>query len=752
MRREALVSAIAAGIFAALAACAPAFANDPQPNPFVNCPAYGDTRICSGSVPSFDLAPLDFDLTEPSSESGPGPHPLVIMLHGLGGNKHDWESTTDEGDGADKWHWNSHWFSKHGYYVLTYTARGHLDNGPSHPQTQPPTPSFSSFSSPNGTAHLKSRDFEIKDTQWLAALAAAARPDLDTSRVAVTGGSYGGGESWLQASQPTWTFPVRCVDPASAPPECRDSNGNPNGAPSFEPPLARPVKALELQVAVPKYPWTDMGYSLAPNGHPGPWPSDAPCDESSADDPCYASATQSAEKNPDPTDGSDACPPSQGPPEPSSTRACNPLGVLKESYVQALADTSQSTVTFECLTTVTPSEEFPAGSAAAVPPHCIMPKPPDAPEPVSWYQRSRVVGDPYDDAGAEDPLVQQVRRGTTEFRSSYYQDREWKKQVAGREVAIFSIQGWTDDLFPALESFRQFKYLKKLDARWPVALAIADVGHSRGQNKPATWHRLNDQAWQFAQSQIGGSHGQQTTVYSEPTTCVNDGDPANNVLASMRLTATTPEGLSNGRLTVTYQAGGTSSPGRAANPADDPDNLTTEPIAGFLVEPGEHCRSSRAGAAPRRYTGVSQPLPSALTYIGLGTVKVHYHLLPADGAPAPTTATLEARLWDVPPGAPPLGCLPDQAQSAPGCPLLVTRGAYRIDVPAYDTGDGTIHLPLFGNEWPLQPGHRLRLDLTQTDNPTWLPSNQPSALTFDPPKLFLPIRESRELSLGCDGC
>jgi hypothetical protein len=63
-----------------------------------------------------------------------------------------------------------------------------------------------------------------------------------TTQVAVSGGSYGGRESWLQAAQQagrsTWTnFP---------------------GLPK-----------LHLQVAVPKYPWTDLAYSLAPNGHPG---------------------------------------------------------------------------------------------------------------------------------------------------------------------------------------------------------------------------------------------------------------------------------------------------------------------------------------------------------------------------------------------------------------------------------------------------------------------------------------------------
>src|SRR2546421_5874728 len=76
------------------------------------CPLYGDVNICSGEVASWDGSPLDVDLTLPMASGGR--HPLIVMLHGFGNNKHEWESVTDEGDGADKWHWNNHWFAAHG--------------------------------------------------------------------------------------------------------------------------------------------------------------------------------------------------------------------------------------------------------------------------------------------------------------------------------------------------------------------------------------------------------------------------------------------------------------------------------------------------------------------------------------------------------------------------------------------------------------------------------------------------------------
>ena len=266
MRWRAIVPATLL-VFGATAPSLPASAEPPVPG-LGDCPLYGDVHICSAEIPSWDGSPLDVDLTLPQ-QAGGSRHPLMVMLHGFANNKHEWESLTDEGDHADKWHWNNHWFARHGFYVLTYTARGFLDQGKTRedePNTPPGAP-FGSYTGPGtpGTVHLKSRDYEIKDTQWLAAMVAAAYSDLDPNSVAVSGGSYGGGESWTLASQASWR-------------SAHDQNP------------ALPV--LQLQVAIPKYPWTDLAYSLAPNGHKGPF--DGTIYSSSQGSP----ATDSGEENP----------------------------------------------------------------------------------------------------------------------------------------------------------------------------------------------------------------------------------------------------------------------------------------------------------------------------------------------------------------------------------------------------------------------------------------------------------------------
>ncbi|HEX4754923.1 MAG TPA: CocE/NonD family hydrolase C-terminal non-catalytic domain-containing protein, partial [Candidatus Dormibacteraeota bacterium] len=255
-----------------------------------------------------------------------------------------------------------------------------------------------------------------------------------------------------------------------------------------------------------------------------------------------------------------------------------------------------------------------------------------------------------------------------------------------------------------------------LDPLWPVAVGVADIGHSRAQNKPQTWERLNDQAWQMLQSNINGSHQQQTTVYSEPTLCNTSGDSS----SADQFTATSPEGLAQGTLTVKYVQGGGLAPDAGVA---DPNGPATDAIVGPAITPAPGCQASVASSsAPYGgYTAYSAPLATQRTFVGIGVVGIPYTL-------AGTDAILAARVWDV---------APDGSQ------LLVTRGVYRLDL-GYDAASGTVRLPLYGNDWIFQPGHSIRLDLQQSDNPTYRPGNPGATgvVTFGPPTLSLPIRDA----------
>ena len=257
-----------------------------------------------------------------------------------------------------------------------------------------------------------------------------------------------------------------------------------------------------------------------------------------------------------------------------------------------------------------------------------------------------------------------------------------------------------------------FKYLKRLDPNWPVEVALADVGHSRAQNKPRTWQRLNDQAFQWLQSHINGSHEQRTTVSSEATVC-EGGDSE----APQQVVGRTPEDLANHTLTFQLPQGGT----QGDTAATDPNGPATDPIVGPRLDPGEPCRRSKDGLpATGGYTAYTPPFARTETYVGLGHVDVTY----VWAAPPPPEASglLAVRLFDAVPG---------------GEEFLVTRGVYRLE---NNPPVGTLRIPFFGNHWRVRPGHRLRLDITQVDAFTFRPSNVPSTFTFSDVKLVLPTR------------
>jgi acetyl esterase/lipase len=166
---------------------------------------------------------IDIDVTLPDPARHPKPasgYPLIAFMHGCcGGSRRSWESTK-MADGGEKWHYNNVWFASRGYVVLTYTARGFVD-ADNHGST--------------GETQLDSLAFEINDFQHLAGqLADDPFFGVDPQRIVATGGSYGGGFTWLALTDPVWT--------------------SPGGKP------------MKLAAAATKYGWTDLIASLLPTG------------------------------------------------------------------------------------------------------------------------------------------------------------------------------------------------------------------------------------------------------------------------------------------------------------------------------------------------------------------------------------------------------------------------------------------------------------------------------------------------------
>ena len=357
---------------------------------------------------------------------------------------------------------------------------------------------------------------------------------------------------------------------------------------------------------MPKYPWTDLGFALAPNGR------------RSLGDPG------------------------------SPTGDGFPIGTAKASDISGLFASGAAQGTFETgtRTAQTQGDEGPISVPA-------------------WNTRL---------VGRRRPLL---ARGSGRAPSPPRLDRVPLRLLPGRAVAaqasdpqtaIFSISGWTDDLFEAIESFRMFDHLKALNPRWPVEVSVADIGHSRAQNRPPSGSASTSRRGSSCGPTSTAPTQQQTTVSSQPTLCGTA-----NAGSAQRITGRTPAGLSSGSLRVAFTRGASLN---QSSGAEDPDGPATDAIAGGLAAPGrpsDGCtQSARSpGQQTTGYTALSAPLAKPRTYAGLGDVTVGYELT----GPG---ATLHARVWDVAPD---------------GTTLLMTRGTYRIDPLARDDADALAGTP-----------------------------------------------------------
>lgn len=136
---------------------------------------------------------------------GAGPFPLVALIHGYAGSK------SSSGDIADK-------LLADGYAVLRYSTRG--------------------FGKSWGQVNLADLNLEIADLRsMIGRVVDDFNCNLEPAKVAVTGASYGGGHSWMALLEPS--FPT------------------PSG-----------TKTVHIVAVAPIAPWTDLFYSLLPNGRP----------------------------------------------------------------------------------------------------------------------------------------------------------------------------------------------------------------------------------------------------------------------------------------------------------------------------------------------------------------------------------------------------------------------------------------------------------------------------------------------------
>jgi dienelactone hydrolase len=188
----------------------------------------GGTR---STAPSWDGTPIDVKVAFPPdpSPSPDGNYPLIIAGHGYGGSKNDFSF-------SDMRH-----FTDRGYAVFAMTARGF------HQSCGRPNAITAAAGACNnaGWIHLMDARYEVRDAQFFAG-ELADEGLVDGQRVGAIGGSYGGGLSLELAT-------------------LKDRVMMPDGSLV---PWTSPVDHHPMRIAgaSPNIPWSDLAYSLTPNG------------------------------------------------------------------------------------------------------------------------------------------------------------------------------------------------------------------------------------------------------------------------------------------------------------------------------------------------------------------------------------------------------------------------------------------------------------------------------------------------------
>lgn len=317
-----------------------------------------------------------------------------------------------------------------------------------------------------------------------------------------------------------------------------------------------------------------------------------------------------------------------------------------------------------------------------------------------------------------DPIYRNVVDGLAGYRSIWWQQTFWT-QVAATHIPVFTVQGFTDDLFPMSEAKRMILALQTIDPAYPVAAYFGDLGHPRAANKPGEVSYVLDliKSW-LAYYLKGSGTAPPNVVYAALTRPRDEPfDPANVI------TVPTLGALATGQLSKTFDA----PPAVLVNPL-------TDPAGGFFWDPfvmigAEELKPlpvpPESPEVPTSLAAYEVPVTelsggSALTIAGQPTVTLH-------ASTAAYRVQFDVRLFDV-----------DEARTK----RLVTRGTYTLQSASEGVtiGDVDVTIPTYGNLWRADAGHTLRLELTNVDSPYLTPSRVPSTTIVTAVKLDVPYR------------
>ncbi len=206
-------------------------------------PAAGGVTFCGSSsprstAPAFDGVPIDVNVAFPNeAQFGSGPYPLIMMFHGYGGGKLGLSAMQP-------------WLDR-GYATFSMTDRGFRESCGTAASKAAAVPAGACDT---GYVRLIDNRYEVRDAQEFAGQLADANL-IDPQKIGAIGGSYGGGMSMALAALKNRKV---MTDYSLVP---------------WTSPMGKP---MQIAAASPNIPWTDLAYSLTPNGSTLDYVDDAP--------------------------------------------------------------------------------------------------------------------------------------------------------------------------------------------------------------------------------------------------------------------------------------------------------------------------------------------------------------------------------------------------------------------------------------------------------------------------------------------
>ncbi|MGH2979862.1 MAG: CocE/NonD family hydrolase C-terminal non-catalytic domain-containing protein [Solirubrobacterales bacterium] len=438
-------------------------------------------------------------------------------------------------------------------------------------------------------------------------------------------------------------------------------------------------KDLKLAAVAPRYGWTDIVYALIPNGHHSQYADDLPA-----------------------FDGSDTT---------------TPFGIPKQSINSILYGTGQFGATFPS----TIDQSF----------LCLF-----APEP-------------FEDAPQCEVPIRDILPEFIRDRSAYYQNH-WFQRIASDpsyRVPIFNAATFTDPLFTPVENLRMSNRIQALVPGYPIQQYFGDYQHFV-QNKAKEWGDLcgaDHHVCRFDEYPGGNLNAAPAGLYrtgvntllnrfidhhARPSGNPSEPAPRRDVTAALQVcpqnaTAEFPADEPGATFTarrffelaphrLRIDIGGTQTTTNEVEP--NPHATQADPLNNVFLN-GGRCPVHTAPAGTGVAVYDSEPLAERATMLGATKMTVDYTASTARGV------QLNARLYDV---------LPDGTQ------VMVDRGPYRVESL---TGPATFEL--HGNGWRFEPGHRIRLELTQDDSTFLKTSEVASTIAISGVHLRIPVREQQ---------